>query len=424
MLANNRKNLNAISFLTMAICLIYIFFSVVFKDITDDHFFSTALSKYSIFEILQIRYNTWSGRILIEAFLMKTINIPLFPQIAISISCVLLAFSVSKLASSDSRATLPYIALSMLLFLSDFHTNRQATLWITGAYNYIIPISIGLYAITIYLDRDQSIFKKLSSCILIFLASNNEQFAVTAIIAMTVILIAKCKTRELTVYDSAFTASLLCGGAVVLAAPGNVVRLHSEIINWMPDFDSYGVLYKLSVGVDRISNHINFNDNFLFIICCSASLAYILLKENNRLTITLLAAIFTLKVVTFLISFYPASPVNNILRYENYISPVSWGDPSIYASYLTNLMTLSSILITCLIASRTKFEAIKISVVLLCGVLSALMIGFSPTAYASGTRVMFIFDISITIATVFMVTKIFSQPPASGCDSRPSFLLR
>lgn len=422
MLANNRNNLNAISFLTIAVCLIYIFCSVVFKDITDDHFFSTALSKYSIFEILQIRYNTWSGRVLIEAFLMKTINIPLFPQIAISLSCVLLAMSVAKLASSDGRVTMPLIALSMLLFLSDFHTNRQATLWITGAYNYIIPISIGLYAITIYLDSSQSILKKLSSCVLIFLASNNEQFAVTAIIAITVMLISKFKAKGLTAYDAAFTASLLCGGAIVLAAPGNVVRLHSEIINWMPDFDNYGILYKLSVGVDRISNQINFNDNFLFIICCSVTLAYLLLQKNRCLILTLLTTIITLKIVVFLLSFYPASPVNNILRYENYVSPVSWGHPSIYASYLINLMTLSSILITCLIASRTKFEAIKISVVLLCGVLSALMIGFSPTAYASGTRVMFIFDISIAIATAFMISKIFSQPQASGCDSRPSYL--
>jgi hypothetical protein len=37
------------------------------------------------------------------------------------------------------------------------------------------------------------------------------------------------------------------------------------------------------------------------------------------------------------------------------------------------------------------------------------MIGFSPTAYASGTRVMFIFDISIVIASVFILTKLTSQ---------------
>lgn len=422
MLANNKKNLNPISFIMIAICLTYIFSSVVFKDITDDHFFSTALSKHSLFEILQIRYTTWSGRVIIEALLMKTINIPLFPQVAISLSCILLALSIAKLASENSHVTIPLIALSMILFLSDFHTNRQATLWITGAYNYIIPISIGLYAITLYHDREPSAFKKLSSCLLIFLASNNEQFAVTAIIALTVSLIVKAKAKELTVYDAAFTASLLCGGAIVLAAPGNVVRLHSEIINWMPDFNGYGILYKLSVGMDRISNQINFNDNFLFIICCTISLACLLLQNNNCLTNTLMKNIITLKIVTFLLSFYPALPMNNIFRSENYISPVSWGHLSIYASYLINLLTLSSILLTCLMASRTKIEAMKISVVLVCGVLSALMIGFSPTAYASGTRVMFIFDISIAIATVFILTNIFSRQPVIGYASRPDSL--
>ncbi|EOA5501865.1 hypothetical protein J7S71_00125 [Enterobacter hormaechei] len=422
MLVNNRNSLNSISFLTIAICLIYVFSSVVFKDITDDHFFSTALSKYSIFEILKIRYDTWSGRILIEAFLMKTINVHLFPQIAISLSCILLAFSVSKMASIDGRVTIPFIALSMLLFLSDFHTNRQATLWITGAYNYIIPISIGLYAVTIYLDMDQSIFKKLSSCVLIFLASNNEQFAVTAIIATAVIMIVKFKAKGLTAYDAAFTVSLLCGGAIVLAAPGNVVRLHSEIINWMPDFENYGVLYKLSVGVDRISNQVNFEDNFLFIACCFASLSYLLLREEQSIAVKSMALVFTLKIVTFLLLFYPSTHISELLRSDNYIKPSSWGHASVYLNYLINLVSLSSILITCLMASGSKKEATKISVILVCGVLSALMIGFSPTAYASGTRVMFLFDISIAVATVFMIRNIFSRPPAIGCGSRPNSL--
>lgn len=422
MLANNRRNLNAISFLTIAICLIYIFSSVVFKDITDDHFFSTALRKYSLLDILDIRYNTWSGRVIIEAFLMKTINLPLFPQVSIALSCLLLSLSISKLASDDMRMTIPLIAVSMILILSDFHTNRQATLWITGAYNYIIPISIGLYAITMYFDGNKSTFKKVTSCVLIFLASNNEQFAVTAIIGIAARLIIKAKERELTLYDAAFSASLTFGGAVVLAAPGNVVRLHSEILNWMPDFDDYGILYKLSVGVDRISNQINFNDNFLFIICCAVSLAYLLLNNKHCLANTLILSIITLKIVTFLLSFYPASPMNNIFRSENYINPASWGHSSIYVSYLINLMTLSSILLTCLMASKSRNEGAKIFVIMICGVLSALMIGFSPTAYASGTRVMFIFDISIATATVFMLTNIFSRQPASDYGSKPSSL--
>lgn len=422
MLANNRRNLNAISFLTIAICLIYIFSSVVFKDITDDHFFSTALRKYSLLDILDIRYNTWSGRVIIEAFLMKTINLPLFPQVSIALSCLLLSLSISKLASDDMRMTIPLIAVSMILILSDFHTNRQATLWITGAYNYIIPISIGLYAITMYFDGNKSTFKKVTSCVLIFLASNNEQFAVTAIIGIAACLIIKAKERELTLYDAAFAASLTFGGAVVLAAPGNVVRLHSEILNWMPDFDNYGILYKLSVGVDRISNQINFNDNFLFIICCAVSLAYLLLNKKHCLANTLILSIITLKIVTFLLSFYPASPMNNIFRSENYINPASWGHSSIYVSYLINLMTLSSILLTCLMASKSRNEGAKIFVIMICGVLSALMIGFSPTAYASGTRVMFIFDISIATATVFMLTNIFSRQPASDYGSKPSSL--
>ncbi|MNB62584.1 hypothetical protein D3C81_65410 [compost metagenome] len=421
MLAINNKSLNTISLLTIATCIIYILFSVEFKDITDDHFFSTALRNYSLLDVLQIRYNTWSGRVLIEAFLMKTINIPLFPQITISLSFILLSYSISKMARNDMSATMPLIAISMLLVLSNFHTNRQATLWITGAYNYIIPVSIGMYAISIYIDRYKSTFKKTISCLLIFLSCNNEQFAVTAIIGVIVSLSLKTKNRELSLYDFIFTAFLICGGIIVLAAPGNVVRLHSEILNWMPDFGNYSILYKLSVGVDRISNQINFNDNFLFVICCLVSLAYLLITKQNSVPLTLAMSVLAIKVVTFILSFYPSSMASELLRMEDYISPKSWSCPSIYVTYLINLISLASILLTCLMASCTKTDAIKISVIMICGVLSALMIGFSPTAYASGTRVMFIFDISIVIAATFIFTRLTTQllPILCGSEPRP-----
>lgn len=58
-----------------------------------------------------------------------------------------------------------------------------------------------------------------------------------------------------------------------------------------------------------------------------------------------------------------------------------------------------------MLASKTAKDATFISVVLLCGVLSALMIGFSPTAYASGTRVMFLFDVSMAIGGLFIFNR-------------------
>lgn len=409
MFAVDKKSLNTISLLTITICLIYILCSVVYKDITDDHFFSTALSKYSLLDTLQFRYNTWSGRILIEAFLMKTINIRFLPQIIIALSSLLIAYCIANIASGKSKSSIRLIALSLILLLADFHTNRQATLWITGAYNYIVPITLGMYAISIYLEKDTSLLKKGLSFLFILVACNNEQFAITALIGVAVVLISKGKCRSLSMYDALFTSFLICGGAIVLSAPGNILRLRSEILNWMPDFESYNVFYKLSVGIDRISNQINSDGNFLLVICCGISLIFLLTRSDFCFTRSTIISILTFKILTFLLSFYPESIMTRGLRFSAYISPEEWIHPHVFFSYLINFLVISSILLTCVAASNTAREAVKISTIMVCGVLSVLMIGFSPTAYASGTRVMFIFDISIVIASVFILTKLTSQ---------------
>lgn len=424
MSAINKESKTFLSLLTITICVSYLFLSIIYKENTDDHFFSTALDKYGLFEILKVRYETWSGRVLIEAFLMTTINIKIFPQILIISSCLLLAYSTSKLASGRSGVSATLLAITLVLILSDFHSNRQATLWITGAYNYIVPISIGLYAISIYLDPGISTFKKTSSCLLIFISCNNEQFAVTALIGILASLLAKAKEHKLSVYDAFFMTSLFCGGAIVLSAPGNIIRMHSEILNWMPDFENYGVIHKLSVGVDRISNQINFNDNFLFLICCTIALVYLLVKDGFCIVRTAIMTVLSIKILTFLFSFYPDSLLSRSVRFDSYITPETWSNPYIYITYFINLVALSSILMTCLIASQTNKEAVKITVIMICGVISALMIGFSPTAYASGTRVMFIFDLSIVMASVFIGIKLYKKMLAISCGAGQNSLAR
>lgn len=405
MFAVNKKNLNVVSLITISVCIMYVFISVVYKDITDDHFFSTALEKYSLPDILKIRYMTWSGRVFIEAFLMKTINILYFPQIIIALSCILMSYCIAKFSSKDGVVSLSLVSAALLIMLSDFHTNRQATLWITGAYNYIIPISIGMYSILTFLEKNQSSIKKFLSCLLIFLACNNEQFAVTAFIGVLAFLAFKYRSDGISAYDLTFFACLVCGGIIVLAAPGNVIRLHSEISNWMPDFNNYSVFHKLAVGVDRISNQINFNDNFLFFIVSILSIAFLLRRCDFCLVNAAMISILSLKVLSFILSFYPDTMLSRLIRFEEYISSATWRYPVVYITYFINLLSLSSILVTCLLASRTAKDGTLISVVLLCGVLSALMIGFSPTAYASGTRVMFLFDVSMAIGGLFIFNR-------------------
>lgn len=398
-----------ISISSLIICLAYIITSIKFKHYTDDYYFAHAIDNGYIFDILRGRYNEWSGRVLIEAILIKTINNTRIAILLMSASCILIACSISKLASNNNKSIITYTSAALLLLMCDFETNLQAMTWITGAYNYMLPVSLGLYAISINISENKSTPYKILSCVFIFISCNNEQFAATAFIGIFSSVLLKSINKSLSIYDVIFLSFIIIGGAIVICAPGNIIRLNEEIVNWMPGFSSYNLFTKLSIGIDRISSHINSNGSYIFLVCCIAALASLLINGLDCLAKTIIALVLLVKISSISFHLYNETSITNLLMFSKYITPAEWANVSIYASYMLNLLSISSILLIVNMLSESKSEAIKISTVVVCSVLSAVMIGFSPTAYASGSRVMFIFNVGFVISSLFIMQKILCK---------------
>ncbi|WP_236298503.1 hypothetical protein, partial [Enterobacter hormaechei] len=73
-------------------------------------------------------------------------------------------------------------------------------------------------------------------------------------------------------------------------------------------------------------------------------------------------------------------------------------------SYLFTMIFLSSIYCYLLSTIEEKKKFYLGAAISLCSISSAIMIGFSPTVYSSGTRVMFIFDITLLIVLVLAMS--------------------
>lgn len=387
----------------------YLFVSINIMSGTDDMFFATILQKMSLYDFTEMRYHTWSGRYLIEALMVKTINIAYAPQLIIISSFALLSYSISRIASDDGRVSLLSITIASILVLAVPGTSSQAILWISGGYNYVLPIALGIYAISNLIHEKHSVLTV--SLAALFFSCNNEQFGAVALLVIAITTSIR-KFKKLPVkYEIIYLLTASVSFFSNMLAPGNKARFLAEVPNWMPDFNNLSLLDKITIGMDRLNNHVHYPDNITLFIFCLIALFFA--ARKNRLTLISCAAIIFcgMHALYFISTFYPKFSfyhtkmlLPEFIRADSAV-PESWSAVSLYTSYALSIMTVLSSFFAVADSKKSQSSFWKIIIIMLCGVASAVMIGMSPTAYASGARVMFIFDISVIIGILYALNK-------------------
>lgn len=394
-----------LSIVSILISIINVYGNIHFNKLTDDAFFYNYLNDKSLIEAIQLRYREWSGRVFIESFLMLTISNGIFPKLIIISSLMMASASIAYVLSKDRLMFVLYFSFSLFLITINYHTSRQAILWITGAYNYIIPFSIGILGVSIYIKRYKNLFISALSLILVFLACNNEQFAVTCSIGMAFNIIYRLYKREKIAYDIIFLLSSLAGALIVLSAPGNIVRMNAEVYNWMPFFNDMSVLQKLSIGIDRVSNDMNTQGNVILIVLSILIIINTAMRGKLDTSDIIIVSVMSFKMITMMYSYYPDRTMISEFYSRKYIQGINWFDIKFYFGYFINMIYVSSLIIYISKSLCCEREKVSCLIILACGVLSGIMIGMSPTAYESGTRVMYLMNLSFAMITCFAFSE-------------------
>ncbi|MDW2592594.1 DUF6056 family protein [Citrobacter braakii] len=413
MLANKYKTIPHVIF--WAVIAWYLFDNINIMSGTDDMFFATITQKMSLYDFTALRYKTWSGRYLIEAFMVKTINIVYAPQLIIISSFAMLSHSISRIASDNGCVSLSSITIASILILAVPGTSSQAILWVSGGYNYILPFALGVYALSNLMhEKHRALPVSLAA---LFFSCNNEQFGAVALLAIVITTAAR-KHKKLTVkYEIIYLVTAAVSFFSNILAPGNKARLLAEIPNWTPDFNNLSLLDKITIGMDRLNNHVHYPDNITLFIFCLIAL-FIASRKNGFSLITCAAILFCgMHVLYFISTFYPKFSfyhtkmlLPEFIRADSAV-PDSWSSVSLYTSYALSMLTILSAFFAVADDKKSQSSFWKIILVMLCGVASAVMIGLSPTAYASGSRVMFIFDIAVVIGILTALNKQYDKSP-------------
>lgn len=356
----------------------------------DINIFSSALNNINLLDFLQIRYNTWSSRTVIEALCVLFVKNIFFWKITnIAIFC-LLAYSLYELSHKSSL-----YGVYILLLLYPL-TEMASAGWIATMMNYLWPLSFGFYSLIIINRLSNKLnvywYEIFLSYLALMIGISNEQYCVVhlamLIIYSILFILNKCSHKYLWIYAGHYIITI-ANLIYILICPGNHRRNAEEVSNWMKDFYEKSIFDKLIDGFESTISTLLSSSNILFLIF-SIFICICIWKKSKTQIIRIIGGIPM--TITLFISLgninsngYFSSAVS-LIKNNSGVTAENWMKFSNYIPIVLYVCIMGCIIISFFFIFDNFIQCLECSFFFILAIASRVILGFSPTLFASNHR--------------------------------------
>ncbi len=370
-------------------------------------------------EFLAYRYETWSSRVLVEAAVkLLTAASGGIWKILNVLMILLLIWIVADLFGGEGRRAKIRSQLSFfaLLWCLPVLTLCDAG-WIATTLNYLWPLTLGLVAMRPLkhgLREEKCPGWEYVVCpVCMLFAANTEQGA--AVLLGVYLLFGGYlfwRKKKLSLFYLILLALPAVSAAFILASPGNAYRFEAEMDQWFPGYDRLSWSQKLLMGfIDCVHYYASAGGsertNYLFALLTGILFAGVWQKsKDTKFSPAVLTAFIPLTFYWGIGQFANARIVEEGfgrgghmigLFGQNRCLPTGAGTFEFlgWISYPWKMVFLQAgvylgllvcIGLTICFLHGKSFETLLELMILGAGLFSRIMMGFSPTMYASGER--------------------------------------
>lgn len=403
-------------FFVFSVLFLFSYFFISYRDFSDDYYFLSSADKYDgLIDFILFRYDNWSGRVILETILVLALKSRVLWSLLISTSILILLFIFYDLCVKDIKLTREHsFFVSMFFFLLSLSVTRESVWYITGAINYIVPLSCAVLSIfIIFRKNDDTLFSKVAVCVLLVIASQSEQVCITvlAIFSGCFIYLFFRKKSFYFIFERERRSVLLyfivfiLGMFFLVSAPGNYVRLAAEH-RYIPEFSSYSFFDKVFNGLDVYNSHFTSVGNYLTKLLLLSVFVNFKSTRSSPLIITLKLVVFFGALQSQLL-FWMSSDAG-------YISYVDVGGYNFIISMMITLGSIISFLWLLAISFQEHFGNVDINAecfvffvivhaLMFLSFITVVLIGLSPTVYQSGARIFLVSDVLFILALIFSI---------------------
>lgn len=362
------------------------------------------------------RYFSWSSRFLIEiSNVIFSDKIWLWTILTVLLG-VLLLYSVKKIFKLDGKMSCIF---AILISLTNIGMYDSAGIFAT-VINYLWPVSLGMFAISVLVDFCRKNFKindrygyakiVLGILALSFAIWQEQVSVVLALVFLGVGIYYWQKTRKVSWVNIVYGAIASAGVINALVCPGNAIRKAEEIGRWFPEFSDISIFTKAIISFENTMWQLAIKPEIIFIIFIIVLLVLAIKKRNQ------IATLFSSLVLLFSIpSLLPEVFGSTIIGSINRLLDSSMNHQDIPNMYnmedLTTLLILVLIVVMMIGAIVTllkdRQKSITLIFILFVGFISKSMVALSPTVFSSANRTLYIFELTIILATIYILQNFY-----------------
>lgn len=383
----------------------------------DDAFFYQYTHEMGFFEYLSWRYQTWVGRMSGEAMVYIAFSLGIwFWRIVNAMMLVLLPCGVLKLAEKATgirtKNFLPGESVAVVsgYLLMAIMTVGYAAIWINGSIFYTWSFTCGIWALVPVADivfdtgdggsGDHNTWHFFYSIPCAALASMSiEQMAavlVTFEVLAVLVVILRKHEKQRTILLIIQTAVTVVAFVILFLAPGNDIRVASEVQNWMPQYEELSFWEHLFVTVQwLVSSFANENRLLLFGIWLAGILHIICKNERKASDVACMTAAGLFSAAALL----PFAGIKVFSDCGLHIADITVRLEQVprieemqAANWFAMCWWIAALLFTCILIWKVSKHNVVLMLVWLGGIASEAIMHFSPTIYASGARVYYLTD--------------------------------
>lgn len=389
-------------FLFLLVSLIFICLMYLVPYTNDDQYWLERGDLHSLAfyrDQVVTNYLSWSSRIIVNVMALFFLGHgkALF-ALFMGFCMYVFQYSLGRLiASEDDRHLAPAVAGFAMLIPFQYLGDAG---WTITMCTYFVPAAFGLCGLVpaarIYRGEKFHAWEYPLYSLALIYGCNHEQEAVVIFFTYLVIFIAFSFTHRRTRYLTVQFLLALASVIFIFTCPGNYSRSGQEE-RWMPFYGMLNPITRVDLGFSAGVRRIIFNqDTYLVIICLL--IAMMMWKKYKRVSYRLIGMypLFCMVINTV------QSVKTHLQSFDDNVGLV-WLSGSAgfqiipeYVRYLFYVLFVISLFLSFILLAGNGFEVLVCGSLFVAGLASTVMMGFSPTVYASGNRTMTAMVVALT----------------------------
>lgn len=416
-LTENKKNNFLKKYYMFMILFIFVLaYFMLTKKANDDLDCIKDLVGRSLKDYLIYRYNNWSSRLIIDGMMImlcKNVKYKVFCVLNAA-TYVVMTIIISKIFNKEQNKNINIFLCFLVLLYPLSHLGSAG--YIATSINYLLPLTCLFYSMYVVLQIiNNKKFSKISYIIAIIttlIACNMEQTCITFVALLffiEIFSIIKKKDKKKNWYIIVLFAIAIIELIFIAKCPGNSVRYNSEIKARYNNYANYGLKEKIYLGIIPTASEI-LNQKIIFTVFALLLMIYTFGKSKNKILRTLSVIDFSFFLLMGTFSNLTKTIYQNSSKFFEIINSQDIYGNSIA---LPNLICLAIILFVSLSLIYLLYEVfdhkLEYPLILIVGFASRIMMGFSPTIFASCSRTAIILYFSALVLSLIIYRELYND---------------